>query len=72
MQTLTITVSGHAGVGKSRISMFIANALRDRGFNVEIEPTDTPEFLLKENLNEVINNLESRVNIVLKEVQQPR
>lgn len=73
MNTLTINIVGSAGTGKSRIATKIYEVLKDENFDVEVNYLDgnvADDFIAT--LPQVLENISSKVKVVINEVQTKR
>jgi len=73
MKDLTITISGKANTGKSRLIFFIKGLLENTGFDVNFDPgedfKDIEQFneIIGENFHEAITAIKPNIKIKIKE-----
>jgi hypothetical protein len=76
--TITITVSGTPGSGKSRLTLLLKRFLNDYGFDVDfdhgIDFKDEDHFdaVASKNLNEILQRIEETTKVSLKQIQLQR
>jgi len=72
---LTITVSGQAASGKSRLTYLLKNFLREQGFNVELEcgidhPTESNfDMVMGRNIDSAVQHIKETRKITIRENQ---